>query len=166
MSGNLSTFTTIHTVLSLVALVSGIVVVIGLLQGRIHGLWTTLYLVTSVATSVTGFGFPFDRFLPSHWVGVISLVLLAAALLARYGFHLAGAWRWVYAVSIVISVYFLAFVTVVQLFRKVPALHALAPTESEAPFAGAQLVVLAIFVWLAIAAARKFRPPAMMMAQD
>jgi hypothetical protein len=165
MIGNLSTFTAIHTVLSLAALASGIVVVIGLLAGRMHGVWTTVYLVTAVAASVTGFGFPFTQFMASHWVGVISLVVLAAALLARYGFHLAGAWRWVYAVGIVISVYFLVFVTIAQAFQKVTALKALAPTMSEAPFAVAQLVVLAIFVWLAIAAARKFRPPAMMMAQ-
>jgi hypothetical protein len=164
MIGNLSTFTAIHTVLSLVALVSGIVAVIGLLRGRMHGVWTTVYLVTAVAASVTGFGFPVTQFGASHWVGVISLVVLAGALLARYGFHLTGAWRRVYAVGIVISVYFLVFVTVAQAFQKVTALKALAPTMSEAPFAVAQLVVLAIFMWLAIAAARKFRPPAMMMA--
>jgi hypothetical protein len=156
----LSTFTWIHTALSLVALAAGVIVVIGLIGSRELRLWTELYLVTAVATSVTGFGFPFTSFGPSHWVGVISLVVLAVTILARYAFHLAGAWRWVYAVGAVIALYFLVFVAVAQAFMKVPALHALAPTGSEPPFAVAQLVVLVIFVVLAIAAARKFHPAA------
>lgn len=111
-----------------------------------------------MATSVTGFGFPFDRFQDSHWVGVLSLVVLAAAILARYVFHFAGAWRWVYALGVVLSLYFLVFVGVAQLFKKVPALAAMAPTLSEPPFAITQLALTAIFVVLAIAAAIKFRP--------
>jgi hypothetical protein len=156
----MSTFTFVHTVISLVALVSGIVVVIGLAGGRLLPLWTALYLATAVATSLTGFGFPFDHFLPSHWVGAISLVLLAIVIAARYVFDLAGAWRWLFAIGVAITAYLDAFVAVVQAFQKVPALHALAPTQAEPPFAVAQVVVLMIFAVLAVVAALRFRPTA------
>jgi len=154
----LTTFAWVHTILSLVGLVSGLVVLIGLLGSNKLGGWTALYLVSAVATSVTGFGFPVDKFQASHWVGAISLVVLAAAVLARYVFHFAGAWRWVYALGVVLGLYFLVFVGVAQLFKKVPALAAMAPTLSEPPFAITQLAATAIFVVLAIAAAIKFRP--------
>ena len=155
MSG-LAAFTLFHTALSLVQLVSGIVVVIALVGGRSGGAWLWVYLVGAIATSVTGFGFPVDKFLPSHAFGIISLVLLLLVILARYAFHLAGAWRWIYAVGLVITVYLDAFVAVVQAFLKIPALHALAPAGSEPPFAIAQGVLLVIFVALGIAAARNF----------
>jgi hypothetical protein len=154
----MSTFTFIHTALSLIALVTGLIVVIGLLTSKRLDGWTMLYLATSVATSATGFGFKVDKFLPSHAIGALSLVLLLAAILGRYVFHLGGAWRWIYAVTTVITVYFLVFVTIVQAFLKIPALNALAPTQSEAPFAVAQGVALVIFVVLGIAAVRKFHP--------
>ena len=154
----LSTFAWVHTILSLVGLVSGLVVLIGLFGSKKLGGWTALYLASAVATSVTGFGFPFDKFEASHWVGVLSLVVLAAAILARYVFHFAGAWRWIYALSVVLGLYFLAFVGIAQLFKKVPALAAMAPTLSEPPFAITQLAATAIFFVLAIAAAIKFRP--------
>jgi hypothetical protein len=150
------TLTFVHTLLSLIALVAGLVVVFGLPGSRLLPLWTALFLVTAVLTSVTGFFFPFDRFLPSHWFGVISLVALALAILARYLFGFAGSWRWLYAFTVLLATYLLAFVTVVQSFQKIPALHALAPTQSEAPFAVAQLVVLALFVWLGFVAIRRF----------
>jgi hypothetical protein len=136
----------------------GIVVVIGLIRAGALPLWTGLFLATAVATSVAGFGFPFAGVLPSHLVGAISLAVLALAILARYGFHLAGAWRWIYAVGVVIGTYFLAFVAIAQAFQKIPALRAIAPTSSEAPFAVTQLVALALFAGLAIAAVRTFRP--------
>lgn len=154
----LTTFAWVHTILSLVGLVAGLVVVVGLLGSKKLGGWTALYLASAVATNVTGFGFPFDRFQDSHWVGVISLVVLAAAILARYVFRFAGAWRWIYALGAVLGLYFLVFVGIAQLFKKVPALAAMAPTLSEPPFAITQLAVTAIFVVLAIAAAIKFRP--------
>src|SRR5882724_7195310 len=154
----LSPFTWFHTLISLLELVAGFVVVVGLLESRMLNGWTALFLITAVATSVTGFGFPFDRFLPSHWVAVISLATAIVALLARYAFHLAGAWRWVYAVGVVATLYFDVFVAVAQAFGKIPALRPLAPTQSEPPFAIAQGVVLVIFVVLGIAAARKFHP--------
>jgi hypothetical protein len=153
----LSTFTTVHVVLSLVGIFSGFVVLIGLLGGkRLDGL-TALFLVSTVLTSVTGFLFPVDHFLPSHGVGIISLVVLAVAILARYAFHLAGAWRWIYVVGAVVALYLNVFVLIAQAFLKVPALKAMAPTQSEPPFLVAQLVVMALFIALGIAAAKRFR---------
>lgn len=156
----LTTFAWIHTILSLVALVAGIVVVKGLLGSRMPGGWTALYLVTAIATSATGFGFPFDRFIDSHYLGAASLVVFALAMLARYAFRLAGAWRWIYAFSMVLGLWFLVVVLIAQAFKKVPALTAMAPTQSEPPFLVVQLVGLAIFGLIAIAAVRKFRPAA------
>lgn len=153
-----TTFTLIHILLSLIGIVAGFAVVFGLLRSEMRDGWTATFLASTIATSVTGFFFPFDQFLPSHWVGVISLVVLAAAVLARYVFQIVGDWRWVYVVSAVAALYFNTFVLVVQAFRKIPALHALAPTESEPPFAIAQGVVLVLFVVLGFAAVRAFRP--------
>jgi hypothetical protein len=133
-----------HTWLSLIAIVAGIVVIIDLIRGPARPTWTAVFLLTALATSATGFVLPFERVLPSHIVGGIALVVLAVALLAQYRFRLAGAWRWIYAVAAIASVYLLVFVGVVQVFSKIPALHALAPTQSEAPFAAAQLAVLAL----------------------
>jgi hypothetical protein len=154
---DLQTFTLIHVAISLVGIGSGFVVMFGLLTGRRLAGWTTLFLASTVATSVTGFGFPFDHLLPSHKVGIISLVVLTVAILARYAFHLAGAWRWIYVVGAVVALYLNVFVGIVQAFQKVPALKAMAPTQSEPPFLLTQLVVLALFVALAIVAAIRFR---------
>jgi hypothetical protein len=110
-----------------------------------------------VATSVTGFGFPFERLLPSHKVGIISLVALTIAIVARYVFHLAEAWRWIYVVSAAGALCLNVFVGVVQAFLKVPPLNAIAPPQSEPPFLLTQLVVLSIFIALAIFAAIRFR---------
>jgi hypothetical protein len=151
-----STLTFVHTALSLVALVAGLVVVFGLPSSLAFPLWTGLFLVTAILTSVTGFFFPFERFLPSHWFGVISLIALAVAILARYRFVYSGAWRWLYVLTVLLGTYLLAFVTIVQAFQKIPALHALAPTQSELPFAVAQLLLLAVFLGLGFVAIRKF----------
>jgi len=152
-----STFTTVHVVLSLIGIGSGLVVMLGLLGGKDRHGWTVLFLATTVATSVTGFGFPFDHLLPAHKVGIISLVVLAVALLAHYAFHLAGQWRWIYAVCAGIALYLNVFVGVVQAFQKVPVLTALAPNQTEAPFVITQLVVLALFIALTIGAAKGLR---------
>lgn len=152
-----STFTTVHTVLSLIGIGSGLVVMFGFLTGKEHGGWTLLFLVTTVATCVTGFAFPFDRLLPAHKVGIVSLVVLAVAIVARYAFHLAGAWRRVYVICAAVALYLNVFVGVVQAFQKVPALNALAPNQTELPFVVTQLVVLALFIALTIAAAKGFR---------
>ena len=156
----LSTLTWVHTLLSLIGIASGLVVLKGLLSSQRLDGWTALFLLSAVATSATGFLLPAASFGPSHWVGVISLVVLAFAILARYGLHLAGGWRRIYAAGAVLALYFLVFVGVAQLFAKVPALHALAPTQSEPPFAIAEGAVLVLFVVLTVAAAIKFRPAA------
>jgi hypothetical protein len=155
-----STFTWVHIALSLVGLASGFVVLIGLLASkRLEG-WTALFLASTVATSATGFGFAFERFGASQWFGVISLAVLLLAILARYVFHLAGAWHWIYAVGAVFGFYTNVFVAITEAFVRAPALHAMAPTLAEPPFAIAQAGTLALFVVLAIAAAIKFRPSA------
>jgi len=161
---SLSTFTLLHVVISLLGIASGFVVLFGMLGGKRLDGWTSFFLATTVATSVTGFGFPFDHLLPSHKVGIISLVVLAIAILARYGLHLVGAWRWMYVVCATMALYLNVFVLVVQSFRKVPALKAMAPTKSEPPFKVAQLVVLVLFAVLGIFATIKFRSEAVRAA--
>ena len=151
-----STFTLVHVLLSLVGIGAGLVVLIGLLSGRQLKGWTMLFLVTTVATSVTGFGFPVEHLLPSHVVGVISLVVLAVAIVALYGLHLGGAWRWIYVVCVTVALYLNVFVGVVQAFLNVSALRAMAPKQTELPFVVTQLVVLALFITLTIVAARSF----------
>ena len=151
---DLETFTIIHTVISLVALVAGVIVVVNMARGRASPLWTVLFLVTAIATSATGFGFPFNGVLPSHVIGAIALVLLAAVLVARLVNHRAGAWRSIYVVGIVVNAYFLVFVTIVQSFQKIPAPKSIAPTGTELPFAVVQVIVLVIVVALGAAAVR------------
>jgi len=153
----MSTFTAVHVLISLIGIVSGFVIVFGLLVSKRLGGWTAVFLASTVLTSVTGFFFPFHGFLPSHAVGILSLIVLAIAIFARYGRHLAGAWRRIYVVTAVIAFYFNTFVLIVQLFQKVPALKAMAPTQSEAPFKVTQLLALALFVLVGIFATIKFR---------
>jgi hypothetical protein len=160
----LGTFTTVHVVLSLIGIGAGLVVLVGLMARRRLGGWTALFLATTIATCLTGFGFPVDHVLPSHIVGVLSLVVLASAVVALYGLHLRGAWRAIYAVSVGLALYFNVFVGVVQAFLKVPVLHALAPQQTEAPFVAAQLFVLALFIVLTLTAVRRFRRAAVARA--
>ena len=146
---SLSTFTLLHVIISLAGLGSGFIVVFGLLNGKRLDGWTAIFLTSTVLTSLTGFLFPFEGLKPSYIVGGISLVVLAIAIWARYGVRLAGAWRGTYVVTAAIALYLNCFVAVVQAFMKIPALHALAPTQTtEPPFLVAQCAVLAIFVWL------------------
>jgi hypothetical protein len=151
------TFTAVHVVLSLVGIASGLVVLFGLLAGKRLDRWTALFLATTVATSVTGFGFPFDHLLPSHKVGILSLLVLAVAIVALYVLWLAGVWRRVYVICATVALYLNVFVLVVQLFEKVPALKAAAPTQKEPPFLITQLVVLALFAVLTVLVAIRFR---------
>ncbi len=153
---SLSTYTLIHVIISLAGIGSGFIVMYGLLNSKRLDGWTAIFLTTTVLTSVTGFLFPFEKLLPSHILGGMSLVVLAIAIWARYGGRLAGASRWIYVVTAALALYFNCFVAVVQGFAKIPALHALAPTQKEPPFLVAQLVVLALFVWLTILASRRF----------
>lgn len=147
----------IHVAISLVGIVSGFVVVFGLLGARKLDGWTALFLTTTVLTSVTGFLLPAHKILPSHIIGAISLVVLAVAIFARYARHLDGGWRSTYVVTSTLALYFNVFVLVVQSFMKVPALKALAPTQSEPPFAIAQGIVLLLFIVLGTAGVKKFR---------
>ena len=155
---SLSTFTTLHVIISLIGIVTGLVVLLGMLGGRQLGSWTAIFLATTVLTSATGFLFPFNKLLPSHVVGIISLAVLAIALLALYGLHLAGAWRWIYVAAAVLALYLNVFVGVVQAFQKLAFLQPFAPTQSEPPFLVAQLVVLAIFLALGFLGVRRFHP--------
>jgi hypothetical protein len=144
--------------LSLIGIVSGIIAVVAMVGGKRLDGWTTLFLVTTVATSVTGFFFPFASFGPPHVIGVISLVVLAIAIPALYGYRLAGSWRWIYVAGAVLALYLNVFVGVVQAFQKLPFLQPLAPTQSEPPFLVAQLVMMAIFIILGLAAVKRFHP--------
>jgi hypothetical protein len=150
-------YTIIHVVISLVGIFTGLVVLLGLLASKRLDGWTKWFLITTVATSVTGFFFPFHGFTPAYPVGVISLVLLATAIFARYSRQLAGAWRWIYVITVLMALYLNVFVLVVQAFEKIPALNAMAPTQTEPPFKLTQVVVLILFVVLAIVAAIRFR---------
>jgi hypothetical protein len=153
-----STFTLVHVVISLVGIATGFIVIFGLLAGKRLEVLTAIFLATTVTTSVTGFGFPIHKIGPPHIVGAISLVVLAIALFALYASHLRGAWRWIYVVTAVIALYLNVFVGIVQAFQKLPALKAMAPTQSEPPFLIAQLAALVLFVALAIVAAMRFTP--------
>jgi hypothetical protein len=148
----------IHVVISLIAILSGLVVLYGLLTGRPFRSFTALFLATTALTSITGFPLPPFGFDPARAVGVISLVLLAAAATALYAFRLAGAWRWVYVGSAIMALYLNVFVGVVQAFQKLSFLRPLAPTQSEPPFLIAQLAVLALFIAFGILATIRFHP--------
>ena len=156
---SLATFTLVHVFISIVGIASGLIVVERFVRNRLLGLSNTIFLVTTIATSATGFLFPFKGFTPAHAVGIISLVILAIALFALYAGNLIGPWRWIYVVTAVIALYLNVFVAVVQAFQKVGRLRALAPTQSEPPFALAQGAVLILFVLIGIVAIRRFRPP-------
>jgi len=151
-------YTIIHTLISLAAIFTGLVVVVGMLAGHRLDRWTKWFLITAVATTVTGFFFPFHGFTPAIGLGIISLPFLALTIFARYRKNLAGAWRGAYIAGAVICLYFNLFVLVVQSFEKIPALHALAPTQTESPFKLTQLVVLTISALLCIVALIRFRP--------
>jgi hypothetical protein len=157
MGDAIAILTTVHVAISLVAIAAGFVVVYGFLTDQRLDGWTATFLTTTVLTSVTGFLFPFNGITPGLVVGVLSLLVLAVAILARYHFHLAGPWRATYVISSVVAFYFNFFVLVVQMFAKIPALKELAPTQSEPPFVATQLIVLLLFVVFGIAGVRKFR---------
>ena len=145
-------------IISLVAIFTGLVVLAAMLSNKDLSRLTGIFLIFTIATSVTGFFFPFHGFTPAIGVGIISMVLLAIAVYARYIGHTRGFWHWLYIVTALMSLYLNCFVLLVQSFQKVPALKALAPTQTEPPFAVAQLVVLIAFVILTILSLLRFRP--------
>ena len=144
-----------HVILSLIGIASGFLVIIGLLRGKVSA-WTGIFLATTVLTTATGFLFPFHGLKPPHILGIISLVVLAIAIAARYAFHLSGAWRWIYVITAAAALYFNCFVAVVQAFEKDPELRALAPKQTEPPFVIAQLALLVLFITLGVFATTRF----------
>ena len=160
---SVSTFVTVHVVISLIAIVAGIIVMFGMLGSNRMPALTAVFLSLTILTSATGFAIPplvTETFLPSHLFGFLSLGLLAVACFALYGKQLSGSWRWIYVLTALISLYLNVFVLVIQSFLKVPALHALAPSvpPAEPPFAVAQGIVLVFFVIVIIGAIRRYRP--------
>ncbi|MBX3568892.1 MAG: hypothetical protein KF914_12595 [Rhizobiaceae bacterium] len=149
---------TFHVLVSLVGIVSGLVVLSGLIRSQRMSQLTALFLATTLTTTLTGFVFPFNGFTPAIGVGIISTIVMAICLYARYGRRMGGAWRGIYVITAVISLYLNVFVLVVQLFLKVPSLHGLAPNGSEPPFGIAQGVVLIFFLVTGFVAWRRFRP--------
>ena len=160
---SLSTFVTVHTIISLIGIVAGLVVMFGMLgSNRMPGL-IAIFLLFTILTSATGFLIPpllTEKPLPSHMVGILSLVLLAIACFALYAQKALGRWRWIYVLTALLSLYLNMFVLVIQSFLKVPVLHALAPSvpPAEPPFAIAQGIVLLFFIIVIVAAIRRFRP--------
>ena len=163
---SLATYTLIHVIISLIAIGSGLVVLFGMFGGkRLDGV-TAFFLATTVLTSVTGFGFPIAGVTPGIILGILSLIVLAIAIPARYGLRMAGRWRSIYVITAVIALYFNCFVLIAQSFQKVPALHALAPKGNEPAFAIAQGILLVLFIVAGIRAVKKFRPePAISVAK-
>lgn len=155
MSTAIAVLLFLHTAISLVAILAGLVVTAQLLSARISRRWTDLFLVTAITTSVTGYFFPFSGVTPAQIVGAVALAILAFVLLARHQFRMAGHWRWIYAVGTVASLYLLLFVLVAQLFRHVPFLQ---PFDGQAPFQAVQLVLLLAIVAVGFRAVRRFRP--------
>ena len=157
---SLSAFTTLHVIISLIAIVAGLIVMFGMLGSNRQPGLTAIFLLFTVLTSVTGFMFPFNGVTPGILVGILSCILLAIACIALYAMHLAGAWRWIYVVTALASLYLNMFVLVIQSFLKIPALHELAPGNPPAgpAFAVVQGIVLVFFVVVIIGAWRRFRP--------
>lgn len=146
-----------HVVISLIGLGAGFIVLFSFIVSKPKMWWTAIFLWATLATSLTGFLLPVHKFLPSHAVGVLSIIVLGLALLVQYGFHLSGIWRRVFVVASTIALYFNSFVTIIQCFKHIPALHALAPTQSETPFLITQLILLLLFIALGVTATRRFR---------
>jgi len=151
-------FTLLHVIISLVAIGSGLIVVGGMFASNRLPVTTALFLLTTALTSLTGFLYPIDGFTPGLGIGIVACAILVVALFALYKEHLVGAWRWIYVITAVVSLYLNVFVLVAQSFGKVSALNALAPTQTEPPFAVAQAAVLAIFVLIALIAVINFQP--------
>jgi hypothetical protein len=150
----------IHVVLSLIGIASGLLVFYGLLTRKSFGSVTAIFLASTALTSLTGFPLAPLGFDPARAIGIISLALLAVAIVALYAFHAVGAWRWIYVGSALAALYLNVFVGIVQSFQKLSFLQPLAPTQSEAPFVVVQLGVLVAFVALGVLAVLRFHPGA------
>jgi len=153
----LSTFTTVHVAISLIGIGSGFIAIIGLMSGKLLHAVTALFLATTILTSLTGFLFPFNGVTPGIVLGILSMIVLILAIVALYAKKLAGAWRGTYVISANLALYFNVFVLFAQLFEKVPALKAIAPTQASPAFGATQLVVLVVFIVLTTLAFKRFR---------
>jgi hypothetical protein len=153
----LGAYTAFHVLLSLIGIGTGFIVIFGFIAQRWLGLWISVFLWTTILTSVTGFFFPFKGITPGIILGIISLVMLAISLFALYAKKMAGGWRTTFVITAVIAQWLNFFVLIAQLFEKVPALHALAPTNTEAPFKIAQLTALILFLVLGFLATKNFK---------
>jgi hypothetical protein len=158
-----ATFVLVHVVISLVGIVAGLMVMFGMPGSRRQPRLTAIFLLFTILTSATGFVIPpllADKLLPSHMIGILSLVLLAIACTAVYGMRLSGAWRGIYVLTALLSLYLNVFVLVIQSFLKIPALKALAPGNplSSSIGAAAQGFVLVFFAIMIVGAWRRFRP--------
>ena len=153
---NITTFTLLHVALSVVGLVGGLVVVGGLMAGRHFSGWAGTFLVTTLLTNLSGFGFPFVKLQPSHVLAILSLILIPVVMYALYARHLEAGWRRTYVIGSVVALYFNGFVLVAQLFHRIPALIVLAPQQKEPPFQLAQLLLLVLFIALGRAAWRGY----------
>src|SRR5947208_364529 len=156
---SIATYTILHVIVSLIGIASGLFVLFGLIKGKLLNPWNAVFLVTTILTSLTGFAFPNTKVTPGIILGVLSMIVLAIALIARFVFHLRKAWRRTYAITAMMALYFNVFVLIAQIFEHVPAFHALAPTGTETPFKVAQTLLLVLFAVLITAAAKKFRSP-------
>lgn len=157
---SLETYTMIHVAISLIGIVSGLIVLFGMFSAKPMNGLTSLFLITTALTSITGFGFPFHGVTPGIILGILSLIVMALCFPARYNFHMEGRWRATYVITAVIALYFNCFVLIAQSFQKIPALHALAPKGNEPPFAIAQGILLILFIYFGIHATKKFHPAA------
>ncbi len=151
----LHVYTIFHTLISLAAIFSGIVVLAAMLSGNRVDCWTKWFFITAVATTVTGFFFRFHGITPAIILVIIAVPVLAITIYARYSRRLARVWRWTFVIGAVMSLYFNLLVLVVQAFEKVPALNTIAPTQTESQFKLTQFVVL-IASLLAIVAVIRF----------
>lgn len=157
MSSYVWSLTIVHTLLSFVAIGFGVGATSGLFSGRHSTVWTRWFFITAAAVTLSGFIFPFTGITPAFATGLVSTVILIAWFIAHQNGRV-GAWRWIYVVGIVASLYLLIFVTIAQAFQKIPVLNALAPTGAEAPFAVAQVIALIVFIVIGVRAVGRFRP--------
>jgi hypothetical protein len=152
------TFVLLHTLISIIAIVTGLIALVSMLRSAAPDWVTHVFLATTALTTITGFMFPISGFTPALGTGIVSTILLIPAFAALYAFHLAGPWRWIYVTTAIAALWLNCFVFVVQSFQKLPELFALAPTQSEPPFLIAQVAVLAAFVWAGWRAVKRFHP--------
>ncbi|MBB3610933.1 hypothetical protein [Rhizobium sp. BK602] len=154
----MSTLTLIHVIISLIAILAGIVVIHGLITVRRHARSTLVYMVTILLTSLTGFLFPFNGVTPGIVFGIVTVLVFIPTAIARYGLRMAGVWRLVFIAGSLFMLYLNCVVLVVQSFQKIPALNAIAPLGNEPSLLAVQVVLLVAFLIVGLLSLRRFRP--------